>query len=80
MENWDGKERRLMNQDQINRDRLLSEVHSDIKHLLKWADEHTKDDEKRFKEVDTRMKMAEKVIYGALGIFLFVQFVVNFVK
>lgn len=69
-----------MNQDQVNRDRLLSEVHADIKHLLKWADEHTKDDENRFKEVDGRMKVAEKIIYGSLGIFLFIEFVVNFVK
>lgn len=77
---WDGKERRAMNQDQVNRDRLLSEVHSDIKHLLKWADEHTKEDQERFKEVESRIKVGEKIVYGALGIFLFVEFVVNFTK
>ena len=46
---WDGKERRAMNQDQIDRDRMLTEVHSDVTYIRKWADKHEKDDDIRFK-------------------------------
>lgn len=80
MSESNGEERRTMNQDQINRDRLLSEVHSDVKHILKWSEDHTKEDAERFDSIDKRIKWAEKILYGALGVFLFVEFLVKFSK
>lgn len=43
------------NQDQIERDRLLTEVHSDVKHLVANFNIHTKNDEDSFKSMKTRM-------------------------
>lgn len=49
MSDWDGKtERRRMDQDWIQRDRLLTEIHSNTKDLPKKLDEHIKFDDKRF--------------------------------
>lgn len=44
-----------MNQDQIERDRLLTEVHQDVKHLVKNFDIHIDDDTKQFKSLKTRV-------------------------
>jgi len=65
---WDGKERRKkMTNDWIERDRLLSEVHSDMKHMLAWAKEHNEDDDKRFKIVGDRVTWIEKMVYTGMG-------------
>jgi hypothetical protein len=75
-EEWDRKERRVsMNQDQIDRDRLLSEVHANTKHIVTWAEKHDADDTGRFEKMDDRIRWTEKVLYGALGIFLFIEFI-----
>ena len=65
---WDGKERREgMSNDWIERDRLLSEVHSDVKHIVQWAKEHHEDDDRRFKIVGDRVSWIEKIAYTGLG-------------
>lgn len=72
--NWDGKERRQrMSQDQIERDRLLTEVHSDIKHIVTWSKKHDVDDDTRFEKLDGRLKWAERMCYGAIGVYIFIQ-------
>jgi hypothetical protein len=65
---WDGEERRRgVSNDWIERDRLLSEVHSDMKHMLAWAKEHNDDDNTRFKIVGDRVTGIEKMVWGAVG-------------
>ena len=61
------KERRKMNEDWIERDRLLSEVHSDMKHLVTWAKEHDTSDNNRFKTIGDRVSWVEKVAYLGIG-------------
>lgn len=64
---WDGTERRKMDRDWIERDRLLSETHSDVRHLVMWSKEHTDDDNKRFKLMADRILWIEKTVYTAVG-------------
>lgn len=64
---YNGPERRKMNQDQIDRDRLLSEVHADMKHLIAWSKEHDDSDTTRFEKADKRIAWVEKVAYVGMG-------------
>lgn len=83
---WDGKDRRE-GQDWIERDRLLSEVHSDIKHVIEWTKTHTKMDDDRhgdnlnkFDKINASVAFHSKIIYGALGIVGFIEVVSKFLK
>jgi hypothetical protein len=72
---WKGKERRKqMNQDQIERDRLLTEVHSDVRHIVDWSKKHDDQDTIRFDSMDKRLKWAEKIGYGFIGVIVFIEF------
>lgn len=64
---WDRVERRKMEKDWIERDRLLSEVHSDVRHMVAWSKEHDEDDDKRFKIVGDRVSWIEKTVYIGIG-------------
>lgn len=70
MDSWDGQERRDVDKDWLERDRMLSEIHSDMKYLLKWSDDHDRSDDKRFKEVN------DKVVLGMWGVVVCVIIVV----
>lgn len=52
----------MSNEEYQNRDRLLGEIHSDVKNISKWCAAHDLEDEKRFKDVNS------KLLYGALAI------------
>lgn len=80
MNEWDGKERRGVSNDWIERDRLLSEVHSDCKHIVQWAKDHTSDDEKRFEKVNKDIDNGKKIVYGGLGAFALIEFIMKFLK
>ena len=56
-----------MNNDWIERDRLLSEVHADMKHLVEWAKSHDKSDNEKFKLIGDRVTWIEKVAYTGIG-------------
>ena len=66
-EPWSGKERRQLNNDWIERDRLLSEVHTDMKHLVEWAKTHDRSDNEKFKVIGDRVSWIEKVAYTGIG-------------
>ena len=67
MNTWDGRERRKMDRDWVERDRLLSEVHSDVKHMVEWAKTHDSSDNNRFKTINDRVSVIEKVAYAGIG-------------
>ena len=69
-----------MNQDQINRDRLLTEVHSDMKHIVSWAKKHDVDDNDRFASIHKDIDNGKKVIYGAAGVIVFIEFITKVIK
>ena len=60
---WDGKERRNMSQDSIERDRLLTEVSTNVKFLVDSQKnmtqalvDHAKVDDHRFGNIDETLK------------------------
>lgn len=69
MASWDGKERRNLNNgdDWLKRDRMLTEVHSDMKHLVEWSKSHDTLDNNRFKAASDRIDWLEKVAYLGIG-------------
>ena len=69
-----------MNQDEINRDRILSAVHTNTEHIMKWMEKHDEEDRVRFGSIESRIKWAEKVLYGAVGIFLFIELAIKMFK
>ena len=77
---WDGKERRDMNSDWVERDRLLTEVHSDVKHIAEWAKKHDVEDIARFSLVTKEIEVGKKVLWGGVGILAFIEIVTKFFK
>ena len=69
-----------MNQDQINRDRLLTEVHSDMKHIVTWAKKHDVDDDSRFANIRKDIEVGKRVVYGAIGALVVIEFIIKIVK
>ena len=74
---YDGPERRGMNQDQINRDRLLTEVHQDVKHIVAWAKQHDEDDDTRFATVSTDISWGKKIIFMGIGALAIIELIVR---
>lgn len=77
---WDGTERRNMDRDAVERDRLLTELHADMKYLVKTMDAHVLLDEKRFEEVRDKIEFHQKMVYGFIGIIGFVEVLLRFTK
>lgn len=74
---WDGTERRKMDSDQRD---LIIEMHTDMKHMVKWTEAHDLKDDTRFDKIDKSNKWRDKLLYGALGIIAFIEFVTRFIK
>ena len=77
---YEGDDRRKMNSDWIERDRLLSEVHSDVKHIAEWAKKHDGEDIFRFAIVTKEIEVGKKVLWGGIGIMAFIEIVTKFFK
>lgn len=77
---WDGIERRAVDRDWVERDRLLSEVHSDVKHIAEWAKKHDEDDTKRFALINKEIESGKKVLWGGVGIIAFLELFSKFFK
>ena len=69
-----------MNQDQIDRDRLLTETHSNVKHIADWCESHDKKDDARFMKVERDIDGGKRIVWGATGIFVAVEFITRFLK
>ena len=69
-----------MNQDQVERDRLLTEVHADVKHIVDWSKKHDLNDDARFKKITDEVDWIRRIIYGCVGVFIFVEFMVKVIK
>lgn len=53
-----------MNQDQIERDRMLTEVHTNMDHLVQWTKTHDLADDTRFREIN------KKLFWGAIALLI----------
>jgi len=69
-------------QQELNRqrDQMRGEMYADIKHMVRWTEEHDKKDDVRFSDVGKEFDFVKKFIYGGVGIFIFVEFVVKLIK
>ena len=74
---WDGRERRRG----IGEDHdLLIEIARDLKHLVAWSRDHEIMDAARFLEANKEIAFLRKIAYGVIGVVVFVEFVIKFVK
>lgn len=73
---WDGKERRVNLDDHD----LLIRIANDCEHMKEWTETHTKSDDTRFKTLNDNDKWQNKILYGFLGVFIFVEFIARLIK
>jgi len=77
---YEGQERRKVDRDWLERDRMLSEIHTDVKYVMKWIDEHDRADDKRFDKISGRISIIEKVCYCGIGGFAIIELFFKFLK
>lgn len=77
MSEWNGEERRKMNQ--LDHD-LLIEIHSDIKHIASDLKDHVLLDDSRQLEIKSKLEFHQKVLYGIIGIVGFIELASKFIK
>lgn len=80
MEKWDGVERRHVDKDWIERDRLLTETHTNVCHIVSWAKDHDKSDNERFQLANKRISWVEKVAYLGIGGLAVLNGLLHFIK
>lgn len=73
---WDGENRR---KEKDNND-LLIEIHSDLRNFLKNFENHLREDRENFAEINKKLDFQQKIVYGGMGILLFVEFIVKVIK
>lgn len=73
---WDGKERRVPNNDHD----ILIEIQNDVKHLVKEITLHIKADDEIQNQIKKDLLFHNKIVYGCVGAFLFVEFIGKFIK
>lgn len=69
------EERRKMDQDWIERDRLLTQIDGNVHQMMEWTKGHTDLDEKRHDENLAKFDKINVVMYGGFGIVAFVGFI-----
>mgnify|MGYP001557918680 CR=1 FL=1 len=74
---WDGLERRKVNREERD---MLIEIHQDVKHLVENFKSHVISDERQFKDINTRLKWTEKILWGCVGGFTLLQVALKFFK
>lgn len=62
------------------RDQIIGEMHSDLKHMVRWTSDHDIKDDARFNKMDNKLELVDKLLYGGIGIIVFVQFVLTVIK
>jgi len=73
----DSNERREMSSSDHD---LLIGISGDVKHIREWTDVHDKKDDSRFAKVERDLEFHRKIVYGGIGIVVFVEFIMKFLK
>ena len=60
--------------------KIIIETHNDVKHIVKKIDEHIVLDENRFKKINEDNDFLKKIVYGGIGILIFVEFIIKAIK
>lgn len=77
MKNWNGEERRKMNQEERD---ILIRLDQNVTNLVKTLEIHIKSDFDCFKEQGGRIKVLERVIWMGFGVIGFISIILKFVK
>ena len=64
MTDWDGKERRKVDNDLRD---IIIESRNDLKHMVEWSKGHTREDNERFKTVNDKVTGIEKMVWMSVG-------------
>lgn len=59
---------------------LLQQIANDVKHIVDWSEKHELTDEKRFAKVDSSLEFGKKILYGGIGIIVFLEFMFKAIK
>lgn len=78
---WDGKERRIVSYS-LDPSTLvkITEMHSDVHHLVENFKAHVVDDSKNLKALKDSIDMIQKIVWMGIGAVLLIQFVIPLVK
>ena len=57
---------------------ILIEINSNLKNLIKNVDTHIVQDDERFDDLAKRVEFNSKIIYGSMGVFVFVELIARF--
>lgn len=74
---WDGADRRANTQKDHD---LLIEIHSLMKHVVEWQKDHEIRDNQRFDKMDKSIEIGKRILYGGMGIFIFIEFISKLLK
>ena len=78
MVEWNGEERRTMfNQDFYDK---MMEIHSDMKHIGRWTEEHDDHDDIRFNETNKKVDWIMKLVWLGIGGLGMLQVLIQFTK
>ena len=77
--NWDGKERRESMFGKDFYDKMM-EMHTDLKHMVKWSEDHDETDNDRFEETNKKVDWVTKIAYMGLGGLAVMQVIISFIK
>ena len=59
---------------------LLIKINSNVENLLNNFSDHLKDDKESFAKVAKNQEFSNKIIYGGIGVIVFVEFITKVIK
>lgn len=69
------------------RDIMLARIDVNVTHMKEWTVQHKFEDDKRhddnlikFDKIDANDRWQNKILYGMVGVFVFIEFVVKLIK
>ena len=74
---WDGRERRKMNTDDHD---LLIKIDANLSNHFEVMETHMLDDKVAFKKINEDMEWVKKVLYGGVGIIIFIELLAKVVN
>lgn len=72
---WDGKERRKVTDNDHD---ILIRIDANLTNHINLVSRHVQEDEDRFSKVEKDLQFHNKIVYGALGVIVFLQIVSKF--
>lgn len=58
----------------------MMEVHSDMKHIRRWSEDHDEQDDIRFSETNKKVDFITRIAYMGLGGLAVIQVIIGFLK